>query len=88
MSRLKCCRTFFSGHSYDCETTVFNNSDDNGLFRSPGHVGDGTYDHNIECIWEIHARQHKVTQLFIFEFDLEEDTWCRFDKMNVCLKNN
>ena len=45
--------------------------------------GDGLYDNNLECTWTIITDQNNIVQLFIFEFDLEEDDWCRFDKLKV-----
>ena len=41
------------------------------------------YEHNLECSWTILAEQSKIIQLFIFEFELEMDSWCRFDKIKV-----
>ena len=69
---------------YDCGSIILNASIDNGLIKSPDFDGDGLYENNLECSWTIKADIDKIVQLFILEFQLEKDYWCRFDNLKVC----
>ena len=72
-----------SDRSYGCGSVILNASIDNGLIKSPDFDGDGLYENNLECSWTIIADIDKIVQLFIIEFQLEKDYWCRFDNLKV-----
>ena len=68
---------------YSCDSVILDASIDNGLIKSPDFDGDGLYENNLECSWTIKADIDKIVQLFILEFQLEKDYWCRFDNLKV-----
>ena len=76
---------YVSDKHYECGDIIFNTSTSKGMINNVDYDGDGLYENNLECTWTIITEQNNIVQLFIFEFDLEEDDWCRFDKLKVQL---
>ena len=68
---------------YECEDVIYNSSTSYRMISSPDYHSYRLYDNNLECTWTIVAESTKVVQLYIFEFELEKDQWCRFDKLKV-----
>ncbi|XP_010605410.1 cubilin [Fukomys damarensis] len=54
---------------------------DRGSFSSPGYPG--KYPSNRECIWYIHAAPGSQIQLTIHDFDVEYESTCQYDVLEV-----
>lgn len=52
-----------------------------GSFSSPGYPGN--YPPNKECIWYIHTDPGKRLQLTIHDFDVEYESTCQYDILEV-----
>lgn len=52
-----------------------------GSFSSPGYPN--SYPHNKECIWNIRVAPGKSIQLTIHDFDVEYQSSCNFDSLEV-----
>ena len=76
-------RLYISERDYQCVSLILNASIDNGLIKSPDFDGDDVYENNLGCSWTIIADIDYIVQLFIQEFQLEKDFWCRFDNLKV-----
>ena len=44
---------------------------------------DGLYDNNLECHWSILCGPNQLVELQIVSVDVEEDTFCAFDYIEV-----
>ena len=44
---------------------------------------DGNYDYNLDCWWILIARELQIIQLNIQYIDIEEDTDCHSDRLEV-----
>ena len=78
-------RLYISERHYQCASLVLNASIDTGFIKSPDFDGDGVYENNLGCSWTIIADTTYIVQLFVLEFQLEKDYWCRFDNLKVKL---
>ena len=76
-------RLYISERDYQCVSLILNASIENGLIKSPDFDGDDVYENNLGCSWTIIADIDYIVQLFIKEFQLEKDFWCRFDNLKV-----
>ena len=52
------------------------------LVPRDGNV-DGYYDYNLDCWWILIARELQTIQLNIQYIDIEEDTDCQSDRLEV-----
>lgn len=52
-----------------------------GSFSSPGYPN--SYPHNKECIWNIRVAPGKSIQLTIHDFDVEYQSSCNFDSLEI-----
>ena len=63
----------------DCGGTL---TDSVGSFSSPDSDGDGNYDANVRCEWNIEAAENKYIMLEINSIDIE-DAYCIYDYILV-----
>ena len=60
-----------------------------GSFGSPDRNGDGLYDHNVDCFWNLTADDNHVVLLRIWRVDIksrDDDGICRHDGLEVKLR--
>ena len=78
--------TFYQGDSNLCGSVSRSPA---GSFGSPDRDGDGLYDHNVDCFWNLTADDNHVVLLRIWRVDIksrDDDGICRHDGLEVKLR--
>ena len=58
-------------------------NESSGEIRAMDRNDDGLYDNNLECHWSILCGPNQLVELQIVSVDVEEDTFCSFDYIEV-----
>ena len=70
----------FTGSTHQCGTHL---SSTHGQFGSFDSDSDGYYDNFLSCKWTLMTVPGYILQLFLEDFAVEYDEWCRYDYLMV-----